>query len=416
MNQAAESSAYAEVNPNTAGPVGRRGTSLFENGLIWLGAGISIAEIITGTYFAPLGFGRGLAAILLGHLIGCGLLILAGFIGGRTRRSAMDTVKMSFGNKGNILFALLNVIQLVGWTSIMIYDGALAADGVLAGFSRLWAPLIGLLIIVWLLIGLENLGKLNIVAMTALFALTVVLSVLIFRNRAGAAAPSAEALSFGAALELSVAMPLSWLPLISDYTREAAKPAQATVVSGLVYGLVSCWMYMIGMGAALLTGESDIAKIMLKSGLGMAALLIVILSTVTTTFLDAFSAGISAASISKRLHPKAVAIITTLLGTVAALLFPMDNISGFLYFIGSVFAPMIAVLIADYFILKKSAAHKAFDLPNLLVWLLGFLFYRFLMHVDSPVGSTIPSMLLTMLLAVGLHFIRTRPAGRRPQA
>ena len=43
-------------------------TSLFENGLIWFGAGVSIAEILTGTYFAALGFGRGLAAILVGHV------------------------------------------------------------------------------------------------------------------------------------------------------------------------------------------------------------------------------------------------------------------------------------------------------------------------------------------------------------
>ena len=71
-------------------------TSLFENGLIWFGAGVSIAEILTGTYFAALGFGRGLAAILVGHVIGCIMLFLAGVIGGKTRKSAMETVKDSF--------------------------------------------------------------------------------------------------------------------------------------------------------------------------------------------------------------------------------------------------------------------------------------------------------------------------------
>ena len=49
-------------------------TSVFENGLIWFGAGVSLAEILTGTYFAPLGFGKGLLAILLGHVIGCVML------------------------------------------------------------------------------------------------------------------------------------------------------------------------------------------------------------------------------------------------------------------------------------------------------------------------------------------------------
>lgn len=106
-------------------------TGLFENGLIWFGAGVSIAEILTGTYLAPLGMGKGLLAIIVGHIIGCLMLFLAGVIGGKVRKSAMETVKMSFGQKGSILFAVLNVLQLVGWTAIMIYDGALAADGVM---------------------------------------------------------------------------------------------------------------------------------------------------------------------------------------------------------------------------------------------------------------------------------------------
>ena len=74
-------------------------TSLFENGLIWFGAGVSIAEILTGTYFSSLGFGKGLAAILIGHVIGCIMLFLSGVIGGKLGKSAMETVKMSFGQR-----------------------------------------------------------------------------------------------------------------------------------------------------------------------------------------------------------------------------------------------------------------------------------------------------------------------------
>ncbi len=75
-----------------------------------------------------------------------------------------------------------------------------------------------------------------------------------------------------------------WLPLISDYTREAKEPVKSSAVSALVYGLVSCWMYVIGMGAAIITGEYDIAQIMVKAGLGILGLLIIVFSTVTTTF------------------------------------------------------------------------------------------------------------------------------------
>ena len=102
-------------------------TSVFANSLIWFGAAVSIAEMLTGTFIAPLGFGRGIAAILVGHLIGCALMYLAGLIGANTEKSAMETVKRSFGQKGAVLFALLNVLQLVGWTAIMVKSGAAAA-------------------------------------------------------------------------------------------------------------------------------------------------------------------------------------------------------------------------------------------------------------------------------------------------
>ena len=328
-------------------------TSTAQNGLIWFGAGVSLAEILTGTAFAPLGMARGFAAILLGHLIGGALMLLAGLIGGRTGRSAMETVKMSFGQKGGLLFAFLNVVQLLGWTAIMIYDGALAVGGIFPVGHWVWCLVIGGLIVLWVLVGVTDLGWINRVSMAALFLLTLVLCKVIFFDGAPSTAALGEAMTFGAAVELAVAMPLSWLPLISDYTSQAEKPAQATLVSVAVYGLVSCWMYVIGMGAAIYTGESDIAVIMVKAGLGAAALVILILSTVTTTFLDAWSAGISAQSLSEKLSGKWVAVAVTAAGIAGAILFPMDDITGFLYFIGSVFAPMIAIQIADSFLLRR---------------------------------------------------------------
>ena len=378
-----------------------KGTSVFSNGLIWFGAGVSIAEILTGTYFAPLGFEKALLAILLGHLIGGLMMFAAGMIGAREKRSAMETVKMSFGNKGSLLFAILNVLQLVGWTAIMIYDGALAANGIFAAGEWLWAIVIGVLIIAWILVGLTNLGKLNTVAMAALFVLTLVLFKVIFFGGNGAVSVADDSLSFGAAVELAVAMPLSWLPLISDYTREAEKPFAATCASVVVYSIVSIFMYIIGMGAAIYTGEYDIAQIMLKAGFGVVGLLIIVFSTVTTTFLDAYSAGVSCVSISSRIPEKWAAIIVTIIGTIAAIVYPMDNITDFLYLIGSVFAPMIAVQIADYFILKKADSLAiSFDVKNLLIWLVGFVLYRVLMKVDTPVGNTLPDMVITIVLCL----------------
>lgn len=372
-------------------------TTAFQNSLIWFGAAVSLAEILTGTYFAPLGMGKGLLAIIVGHVIGCVLFFLAGLIGGRERKSAMETTKMSFGYRGGLLFALLNVLQLVGWTGIMIYDGAVATNGIFEVGVWVWSIVIGVLIIIWIAIGITNLGLLNKITMALLFVLTVVLCVVIFRG-GNPGATATETMSFGAAVELAVSMPLSWLPVISDYTRESEKPFRSTLASTVTYGLVSCWMYVIGMGAAIFTGESDIAQIMLRAGLGIPALLILVLSTVTTTFLDAFSAGVSCESLSKKLNGKTIGIIATVIGTVGACLFNMDDITNFLYLIGSVFAPMIAVQLTTYFILRKDSYKAAFDWPNLIVWLLGFVAYRLLMNVDLPVGNTLPAVVITMVL------------------
>ena len=377
-----------------------RRTSLFENGLIWFGAGLSIAEILTGTSFASLGFGKGILAIIIGHIIGCVMLFCAGIIGGKERKSAMDTVTMSFGADGSRFFAFLNVLQLVGWTSIMIYDGALAANGIFNTGNWVWCLVIGVLIILWIVIGITNLGKINTIAMAALFILTIIMCKVIFFSGASGVEVSGDTMSFGAAVELAVAMPLSWLPLISDYTREAKEPVKATLVSTIVYGIVSCWMYIIGMGAAIFTGESDVAQIMVKAGLGIIGLLIVVFSTVTTTFLDAYSAGISSETIFSKLNGKYVTIAVTVIGTVAAILFPMDDITDFMYLIGSVFAPMIAIQIADYFILKADKSSKKVDMINAVIWVIGFVLYRYLMTVDIPVGNTLPDMAVTIVIAV----------------
>lgn len=379
-------------------------TSIFANGLIWFGAAVSIAEILTGTFIAPLGFTKGFYAILLGHLIGCSFLFMAGLIGAKTEKSAMETVKMTFGQKGSLLFSSLNVLQLLGWTAVMIVSGAAAANAVTRfGGDWVWSLIIGGFIIIWILIGVRNLGKLNIVAMSALFILMVLLSKSAFTL--GGGFQSGNGISFGGAVELAVAMPLSWLPLISDYTRTAKKPVAATAVSVLVYFAVSSWMYLIGMGAAIFTGESDVTAILLKAGLGVGALIIVVFSTVTTTFLDTYSAGVSAVSMNSKIKEKPAALIICIAGTFLATLTPITQFENFLYLIGSVFAPMIAIMIVEYFFFRKDRSQENVVWSNLIIWLIGFVIYRLVLSFDTPVGISLPVMAVTALLAIVKNII-----------
>lgn len=398
-------------------------TSVLSNGLIWFGAGVSMSEILTGTYFAPLGIKTGLFAILIGHIIGGILLFLAGYLGAKTRNNAMETVAVSFGRKGNLPFSVLNILQLAGWLAILNYDGALAANGIFSVGAGVWCAVIGVLLLLWILVGLKRLEKINMVAMTALFLMTLVLCFVIvtkgnFGTLFNGSSVNKDVLTFGAAIELSAAMPLSWIPVISDYTSNSTKPVKATVVSTIVYCLVSCWMYLIGMSAAIGMGTSDIAQISLRAGLGVVGLLIILFSTVTTNFLAAHSAGVSGEvigeSFSKHINGKYLSVLVVLLGTIAAILYPMDNIEDFLYLINSVFAPMIAVMIADFFFNKKRSVTKEWDWTNLIVWLIGLSLYRVLMHVDIVIGYTLPDIVITAVLCVIVH--RILPKNRLDKA
>jgi len=207
--------------------------------LLWFGAAVSLAEIMAGMLLAPLGWAQGMAAIVIGHLIGCVPLFGVALIGARSGLGTMQATTLPFGSGGARLFASLNVVQLVGWTAVMVAAGAAAAQALLpvpdtlalpgsaAGGSWLWALAIGVLVAVWVLVGPDRLTGLSALAVGALFALTLLLCWLLFLGGldvlggvgAGAAVATAGdpgALSFGAAIELNVAMPLSWLPLIAD--------------------------------------------------------------------------------------------------------------------------------------------------------------------------------------------------------
>ena len=373
-------------------------TSVFSNGLLWFGAGISIAEILTGMLLSPLGWEKGLWAIFIGHIIGGAVMLGAGIMGARSRCSAMETVSFSFGKEGARFFAGINVIQLIGWTAVMIVSAAAAAEIIVPLGMALWDLIIGALIALWIIMGMTTLGRVNVLVMTALFLLTAVLSGTIF-GADTAAAPSGT-ITFGGAVELAVAMPLSWLPVISDYTREAEKPVKATVVSCLTYFAASSWMFVIGMGAALFTGESDIAKIMLGAGLGVSAIVIILLSTVTTTFLDAYSAGVSGRALTTCLSEKGQALIATALGTLLAITVDASRFEDFLYFIGSVFAPMTAIMLADYFFIHENHQKERVSVLKLLIWAIGFGLYRYLLNSYTPHHLPFPVIVSVMVMDV----------------
>ncbi|AGX45247.1 putative hydroxymethylpyrimidine transporter CytX [Clostridium saccharobutylicum] len=378
--------------------------------ILWLGAAISIAEILTGALLAPLGLSQGIAAILIGHTIGGVILYLCGIIGAQSKLSSIESTRISFGKYGSFLFSILNIVQLLGWTAVMIINGSKALDAVsmqLFNFQNetVWCIIIGALIALWIGVGVKSLSKINTVAVAALFLSTIVLGFIVFTNNTanvGAGGFEGETLNFGTAVELNVTMALSWIPLISDYTKNLKSEKAGTLASALGYCIGSTFMFIIGLGASLYAGTSDISGILLSAGLGTIALIIVIFSTVTTTFLDAYSAGVSFTNINKCINEKTAGLIVCGLGIILSIVVSIDQYEDFLYLIGSVFAPLFAISITDYFIFnKKSIEEKnVVDIKNIIIWIIGVFAYRILMQFNSIVGITIPVMIGIALLCI----------------
>lgn len=373
---------------------------------LWFGAAISVAEILAGGLLAPLGFKMGLLAILLGHLVGTTLLVLAGLIGTTERIPALVSTRISFGSYGSYVFSVLNVLQLLGWTAVMIIVGARSVNEItrtLWSFDHLtvWSLIIGAFIMVWVWLG-KDIGwkKANNIAVVLLFLLTMVLSVIIFRNHELFSKIGSGDMSFGLGLELAVVMPLSWLPLISDYTRFAKTKRGGAWGSWLGYFFGSSWMFMIGLGAAIISSNSDPSEILLSVNLGIIALGIIVLATVTTTFLDAYSAGVTLLNIFPKLNEKSVALVMTAIGTGLAIIVNIEQYQSFLYAIGSVFAPLFAILLTDYFLLKnkKINAELLINWGTLVLCALGTILYYQFINLNFTLGATIPVMLIISII------------------
>ena len=209
-------------------------------------------------------------------------------------------------------------------------------------------------------------------------------------------------MSFGDGLELVVVMPLSWLPLIADYNRRARSAGASAAWSWLGYMVGSSWMYIIGLVMVLSLGDMDLSRFAGTSLVAVVALLgVVVLSTVTTTFMDAYSAGVSLLNILPRGNTRLVAVMMSLLGLGIALITTLDAYMNFLYTIGALFAPLYAIVLSRYFVLRLAVEDApGLAWPALVIWALGVASYYGFLALGTPLGATLPAFVATSAVYV----------------
>jgi len=404
--------------------------------LLWAGAAISLAEIWAGSLIVPLGLGLGLWAIFIGHLIGNTPFALGGLIGSRWGIPTMVSVRPSFGIRGSYFAAALNVLQLIGWTAVMLIVCGQAADAISKsyGFSNLnlWIILSGIITTLWALVGHRIWKWLQRISVVALLILCITMTVVVFQQFGWdmlSQIPRKRDFPFMIGMDLIIAMPISWLPLVSDYSRFATDSKRSFWGTWIGYFIVSSWMYLLGLMASLATQSSDpsgvVMNLLLKFGWAIPALMIVLFSTFTTTFLDIYSTAISGLNIFPKLGERAGILIGGILGIIVAIIFPtILDYEHFLLFIGAMFCPMFGIVLVDYFLVRKGSINLEDLYQNggqywfkrgvnpyaILAWVIGFAIYlgfspmlmEKVLQIEAsfpwPLGSSLPSMILAGLI------------------
>ena len=377
-------------------------TGLFTNMIIWFGVAISVSEIQAGIQIASAAPINSIwVPLILGHIIGGIMLYFVGLIGAQLRVNAMESIKSTFGNFGSKFFATLNVLQLIAWVAVLNAQGALALMGLNIPISfALTCIILAVFIAIWVFIGLRRTSKITSIIMIILTALLVILSVKFLAVSGYNLMPvtNSATLTFWNIFEISIAMPISWLPVISDYTKDADNPKKATALSALAYTVASLWMYFIGIEIVCM-GTVDISQAILISGLGVPGVLILALSTVTTNFLATNSAGESAKAIFNKLNPKIAGVVVSFLSAILAISGIMDHYISFLYLISSVFAPMASVLVVSFYFSKDNNEVKDWYW-NIFSWFAGFAVYQITAGLDSIfLGPTLISVIVSAALA-----------------
>ena len=359
--------------------------------LLWAGAAISIAEIYTGGIIAPLGLVKGLIAILLGHLIGTILLAFGGYISFTGSKNAMEKVKDSFGGKGVKIVAALNVLQLIGWSAIMIIQTGRALNGLLPAFSGAGILITAIIVFLWSYYFNNYSKKVNDISVLLL----IVFCCILFINFTGTTQIlSKGTLSFTTALEISISMPISWLPLIGDYTKNGESKRGVFFSSFLGYFTASSLMYTLGLLIMLYTGM-DVIEFLSNNSFKVLGILIILFSTVTTTFLDIYSAVISSKQIFKVKSENLLILIYSVLATIIAYIFPIEGYQNFLLTIGSVFIPVYTIVFTDYLI-KSTSFRSNFNYSAIFLALCGTILYSYLS--SNSIGT--PTIIVLIVISI----------------
>ncbi|QOJ78712.1 cytosine permease [Infirmifilum lucidum] len=381
-------------------PVSKRGLRAFDVGVLWFDLSIGLLVFQAGALLAGLGFWNALLVSIAGSVIGSLILALTGIPGTRKGVPTMVSLRFLLGDVGSYLPTVLNVVQLVGWTAFELFIMGEAAYRI-TGFDRaLWIVVFTLwcwLLAVWgpLSVIKHYLEKVVVwLAITASAWLT-----LQTLKKVGATQGSvSEALPLLYALDLVIAMPISWWPLVADYNRFAVSNKEAILGTLVGYALGNAWYYAVGAAMAIVTGEVLTPASIAMMFFGTLALLPLVVDETDNTWADIYSAAISLKNILPRASGRLLASATALVGGALALVLSPETYEWFLLMIGALFVPLSGALISDY--ITGEAPSRRVRWESLASWAMGAAVYLLVINYCSWLGASLPSFATAFLLQI----------------
>ena len=399
-------------------PPERRTLSGFDLAVLWADLGVGLLVLVTGALLVPgLGFGAAAAAIVLGSVMGVALLALAGAAGAEHGVTSMVLFRPVLGVRGSWIPSALNAVQLVGWTAVELWAMSFVADLVsqrVFGWSSrgLWlaaAAVVCTALALWGPLGVTRIWMKKFAAwVVGAICVLVTIGVLATDGLGDALArPGAGGFpTFGLALDLVIAMPVSWLPLVADYTRFGRRPRSAFGGTFAGYLVANVWLYLLGallvLGpgaepspAGIATGVLAVAGGSIAGILFLAGLLA---GETDEAFADVYSGALSLRNIFPRLSRTAATLGIAAVSCALAAWLTMERYESFLFLLGSVFVPLFGILVADHFVNRR----RRVDVDDLYrecgrywysggvrgaalgPWLAGFVLY----HWIAPTGPT----------------------------
>lgn len=386
---------------------------------LWLSLGVGLLVMQIGAYLVPaLGTQAAMVVIVVGSILGAGLLAWTAKIGCDSGLSSAGLMHATYGSSFARLPVLLNIAQLIGWTTfelVVMRDGTMAIarqSGALT--ASIWPVLTTLL---WggVLIALLSGSMVKLVRkFIGRFGLPLVIASLVwltwqFLGRAHTQGwdafwnrPGSGGMSTLSALDLVIAMPVSWLPLVADFSRHGRDGKSALRGTWLGYAIANTWCYGLGVLIALTTPSTDLVTALLLAQGGLIALGLILIDEVDNAYGDLYAGSVAGHSLrpgwSLRQWGMALAVVCTGL----ALILPMHSLEPFLLMLSSVFVPLYGVILARLggaMHIASMVDTRKIRLSAVVIWIGGIALYHLCARLAPEWGAALPTLALTFLLA-----------------